>query len=180
MTRSHSGLVEIVVWIVASRPQRVSRYIIRDSSTQRIPAGATASKVNAAKDSRIGDFGYRVGKTRIGTSTWTYLGGDAEGGVLSKGGGQDEGGGTTVGGMRRRILGMRRSAGQRVQQWLPIGVGVSRCGTRSDRGDWPPENVAVLAIPACHYCVAESYIEDSKQMRILGQTEPARRRKLRC
>src|SRR6266704_3543995 len=101
-------------------------------------------------------------KTRIGTSTWTYLGGDVEGGVLSKRGSQDERGGATVRGMRRWILGMRRSAGQRVQQWPPIGVGVSRRGTRSDRGDWPPRKVAVLAIPARHYRVGESYIEHSK------------------
>src|SRR6202140_2560876 len=140
------------VLIVTARPHRVSRYIIRDSSTQGIPAGATASEVNAAKDARIGDFGYRLGKTRIGTSAWTYLGRDAEGGVLSKGGSQDERGGATVGGMRRRILRMRRSAGQRVQQWPPIGVRVSRRGPRSDRGDWPPENIAVLAIPARRYC----------------------------
>src|ERR1700720_501264 len=134
----------------------MSRFIIRDSSTQGIPPGATASEVNATKDTRIGDFGDRLGKARIGTSAWTYLGGEAECGVLSKDGGQDEGGGTAVGGMRRRILGMRRSAGQRVQQWPPIGVGVSRCGTRSDRGDWPPENEAVLAIPARRYRICES------------------------
>ena len=46
--------------------------------------------MNATKDARIGDFGYRLGKTRIGTSTWTYLGCDAEGGVFSKRAGQDE------------------------------------------------------------------------------------------
>ena len=79
--------------------------------------------MNAAKDPRIGDFGYGVGKTRIGTSTRTYLGVDAEGNVLSKSGSQDEGGGATVCGMRRRILGMRSSAGQRVQQWPPICIG---------------------------------------------------------
>jgi len=84
-----------------------------NSSTQRVPAGATASEVNAAEDARIGDFRYRFGKTRIGTSsTWAYLGRDAEGGVLSKGSSQDERGGATVGGMRRRILRMRFSAPQ--------------------------------------------------------------------
>ena len=95
--------------------------------------GATASEVNAAKDTRIGDFGDRLGEARIGTRAWTYFGGEAECGVLSKCGSQDERGGATIRGMRRRILGMRRSTGQRIQQWPPIGVGVSRCGTRSDR-----------------------------------------------
>ena len=102
------------VLIVTARPHRVSRYIIRDSSTQGIPPGATASEVNAAKDTRIGDFGDRLGKARIGTRAWTYLGGEAECGVLSKCGSQDERGGSTVRGVRRRILGMRRSTGQRV------------------------------------------------------------------
>ena len=86
---------------------------------------------------------------------WTYLGRDAEGGVLSKGGSQDECGGATVGGMRRRILRMRRSPSE-FQQWPPIGVRVSRRGPRSVRGDWPPENIAVLAIPARRYRVGES------------------------
>jgi hypothetical protein len=115
----------LIALIVASPPQHVSRHVIRDCATQRIPAGATASGVNAAKNSRIGDFRYGLGKTRVGTGTWTYLGGEAEGGVLSKRGRKNERGGPTVGGMRRRIFGMRGSAGQRVQQWPPIGVGVS-------------------------------------------------------
>ncbi len=141
------------VLIVTVRPHRVSRYVIRDSGDPEIPPGATASEVNAAKDTRIGDFGDRLGKPRIGTRAWTYLGGEAECGVLSKCGSQDERGGATIRGMGRRILGMRRSTGQRVQQWPPIGIGVSRRGTRSDRGDWPPENVAVFAIPARRYRV---------------------------
>ena len=150
------------VLIVTVRPHRVSRYVIRDSPTQGIPPGATASEVNAAKDTRIGDFGDRLGEARIGTRAWTYFGGEAECGVLSKCGSQDERGGATIRGMRRRILGMRRSTGQRVQQWPPIGIGVSRRGTHSDRGDWPPENVAELAIPARRYRVSESYIEHGK------------------
>lgn len=40
------------------------RNVIRYSSTQRIPAGATAPKVNATKNSRIGDFSCRLGKAR--------------------------------------------------------------------------------------------------------------------
>src|SRR6202140_3701955 len=82
-TPSNRALLHLLfsfVLIVTARPHRVSRYIIRDSSTQGIPPGATASEVNAAKDARIGDFGDRLGKARVGTSTWTYLRGDAEGG----------------------------------------------------------------------------------------------------
>jgi hypothetical protein len=51
--------------------------------------GATASEVNAAKDAHIGDFRYRFGETRVSTSPWAYLGGGAEGSVLSKRGGKD-------------------------------------------------------------------------------------------
>src|SRR5580692_2112407 len=94
------------VLIVASRPQQVSRHVIGNSSTQRIPAGATASEVNAAKNACVRDFRDGLGKIRIGTSTWTYLGGDAEGGVFSKEVSKDERRSPTEAGMRRRIFGM--------------------------------------------------------------------------
>src|ERR1700688_3078953 len=49
-------VVSVVAPVVASRTQQVSRHVIRDCATQRVPAGATASEVNAAKNARIRDF----------------------------------------------------------------------------------------------------------------------------
>ena len=103
----------MIVLIIASRSQQVSRHVIRDCATQRVPAGAAASEVDAAKDARIGDFGYRLGKTRVGTSSaGKDFGGDTESGVLSKEVSKHERGSPTEAGMRRRIFGMRRRAGE--------------------------------------------------------------------
>src|ERR1700730_7554333 len=50
------GLILVVVSVVASGAQGVSRYIIGHDSAQPICAHTAGSEVNAAKDARIGDF----------------------------------------------------------------------------------------------------------------------------
>src|SRR5580704_6706713 len=74
--------------------------------------------------------------------------------------------------MPGRILGMRGCAGRKeVQPWHPSRVGIRGCEARADRGDRPPENVAVLAIPAGDGRVGHSDIQQRKEVRILGQTQ---------
>src|SRR4029077_8971320 len=85
------GLVSFVVSVVALLTHRVSRHVIRHSSTQRICAHATGSEVNAAKDARIGDFRYRVREImKRASSVRAYFGGETKVCVLSKRGGKDE------------------------------------------------------------------------------------------
>src|SRR5580704_13915543 len=174
------GLVFVVVSVIASRMHGVSRYVIRHGSAKRICADAAGSEVNAAEDACIGDFRYRVREARKRSSARTYIGGHGKRGVLSKRGGEDERGRTTNRGMARRVFWMCRSAGrEKIQPWHPGGVGIRGCETRSDGGDRPPEDVAVLAIPACNGRVGHGDVEQRKQMRILGQSEFAGSGKLR-
>lgn len=83
-------LILFIVSIVASRTHRVSRYVIRYSSTQRICAYARGSEVDTSKNARIGDFRYRVRETRKRTSARTYIRRDAKRCVLSKRCAKDE------------------------------------------------------------------------------------------
>src|ERR1700685_3266461 len=85
-----SGLIFVIVSVVASLTHRVSRHVIRHSSTQRICTHAAGSEVNAAKHARIGDFRYRIRETRKRTSARTYIRGDAKRRVISERGGEDE------------------------------------------------------------------------------------------
>jgi hypothetical protein len=45
-----------IVSVVVSGAHRVSRHVIRHSSTQRISAQTAGPEVDAPKDARIGDF----------------------------------------------------------------------------------------------------------------------------
>src|SRR6202521_6482804 len=76
--------------------------------------------------------------------------------------------------MARWILGMRWSAaGKEVQPWYPGWVRIRRGEPVPDRGDWPPENVAVLAIPARDSGVGHRDIQQREQVGILGERKPA-------
>ena len=144
------SLIFLIVSAIASHTHRVSRHVIRHSSAQRICAHTAGSEVNPAKDARIGDFRCRVREImKRASSARAYFRGEAKVCVLSKRGGKDESRCSTHRGVGRRVLGMRRSAGQRVEPWLPQRVRIRGRRTRSDCRDRPLENVAVLAIPAC-------------------------------
>src|SRR5882762_7522385 len=142
------NLIFLIVSVVASRTHRVSGHVISHCSAQPICAHAAGSEMNAAKDAGIDDFRCRLREIRIRTSARTYLRGDAKRCILSKRGAKDESRCSTHRGMSRGILRMRRSTRQRIQPRLPQRLGIRRRETRSDRRDRPPENVAVLAIPA--------------------------------
>src|SRR5260370_15297838 len=76
--------------------------------------------------------------------------------------------------MARGILGMRRGAARKeVQPRYPGWVRIRRGESVPDRADWPPENVAVLAIPARDSCVGHRDIQQGEQVRILGERKPA-------
>src|SRR5438445_7720104 len=83
------NLIFLVVSLVAPRTHRMSRYVIRHSSAQRIRTQARRPEVNAAKHARIDDFRYRLREARKRSSTRTYLRRDAKRCVLSKHGGKE-------------------------------------------------------------------------------------------
>jgi len=92
----------------------------RDVPAQRVAKDAGSTEMDTAEDARIGDFGNGTGETGERTSARTRLGGDCEGGVISKLGSGDERRGATDRGVRRGILWKSRSAGfEKVQPRFP-------------------------------------------------------------
>src|ERR1700693_5053967 len=150
------------------------RYVICHISAQHVSAHAGYSKVNASEDARVGDLRYCVRETSKRTSSGTHIRRDGKRRILSKRGGEDERSRATHRGMARWILGMRGSAARKeVQPWYPGWVRVRRDEPRADRSNRPPENVAVLAIPASDCCVSHRDIQQGEQMRILRERQPA-------
>src|SRR5919109_4230788 len=163
----------LVFATITATSKCVLRNVISDSLPEHISANARRSEMDAAKDPGISNLCCGRRKTRKCPGSRSHIGVHAERRIFAKLFSEDERRGPTYCRMSRRIFRMCGRAGrEEIEPRYPFQVLSDSTSSSANRGDWAPEHVAILYVPAGYCDIGHGHIQQCKQAGILHHRKP--------